>query len=56
MPKNDWDSWKLTCKDCICHDCSQRDNCNMNGCDGGGCTEDLEYIKSVCDDYEPGWE
>lgn len=47
------DVWRLTCKDCACHSCSQQDNCAMNGCDGGGCTSDnLEYFKSVCDDYE----
>lgn len=49
--------WRLTCKDCACSSCSQRDNCAQNGCDGGGCTKnDLEYFKSDCDDYEPGWE
>ena len=43
--------WKLTCKDCACYSCSQRDNCAQNGCEGI-CTEDLEYLKEDCDDYE----
>jgi hypothetical protein len=49
--------WELSCEDCVCHDCSQRDNCAMNGCDGGGCTrDDLTFMRSVCDDYEMGWD
>jgi hypothetical protein len=53
MKKN----WELSCEDCVCHDCSQRDNCAMNGCDGGGCTrDDLQFMRSVCDDYETGWD
>jgi hypothetical protein len=49
--------WELSCEDCVCHDCSQRDNCAMNGCDGGGCTrDDLQFMRSVCDDYETGWD
>ena len=43
------------CSDCCCSSCSQQDNCAMNGCDGGGCTEELEYFKSDCDDYEPAY-
>ena len=41
------------CRDCACSSCSQQDNCAMNGCEGAGCTEELEYFKSDCDDYEP---
>lgn len=43
----------LNCKDCCCSSCSQQENCAMNGCDGGGCTEELDYFKTDCDDYEP---
>ena len=44
--------WRRSCKDCACYSCSQRDNCAMNGCENAGCTEDLEYLKEDCDDYE----
>lgn len=45
----------MSCKDCACYSCSQRDNCNMNGCEGMGCeTDNLEYFKTDCDDYEYG--
>ena len=43
--------WSLKCKDCACYSCSQRDNCAQNGCEGI-CTEDLEYMKEDCGDYE----
>lgn len=44
---------RLSCKDCCCSSCSQQENCAMNGCEGGGCTEEFEYFKTDCDDYEP---
>lgn len=46
-------STRRSCRDCLCSSCSQQENCAMNGCDGGGCTEELEYFKDTCDDYEP---
>lgn len=53
MNKNVYNAEFWETKDCCCSSCSQQENCAMNGCDGGGCTEELEFFKNDCDDYEP---